>query len=1693
MTLYFADRSLNILGTITDNQDGDLYFINDSHTEEIGAGIAILSFTVPMNDNNRSDVTALTKAGNYILRNNNNRTEFYTIIERNSSSGRDIRSVYCENAGMDLLNDICDPYEALDAMPIEQYVKMFTYDSGFKLGINEISNLSRKLKWESSMTSTARLLSLATQFDNAEITFEFVIQGLKVVEKKINIFKKIGSDNGIELRVGKELNSIEVKESVAGLLTAVKAKGGTPEGENQSPITLIGFEYDDGDYYLQNGVLKSRTAFNRWSRFLFEKDTQVWDHSGHIIGEYSYDTLSQSELCNRALAYLKPKTDVVTTFEVDIAYLPDGCGLGDRVNVIDAKGDLYLSSRILKIETSDGGRTRVATLGDTLDKNPTLAQKMAETHQAILELPNTIGVAKVITQYYLSTSLEQLVGGEWSDEEPMWEPGYYFWTRTKFVRGDGTVTYSEPYPNAVMNAWYVKANEAWEAGKQAEFKVAEMEKELEESLKPLVDGIQQETQQNTEELEEARKRTAEAKEIGEGATWKAENAALQAFLAYQQIGKTQPGIRYVRNWLEGNDRRFIAARVVNRAEESITKAIQPRAYKGFIDTLRNGNIQEEISVVDASDLLIKVAYDEYTTDVYSYDEFHINDNLFNSHFLSLFFEAHESTWYLEDPISEILLEIRELGTYTFSLSAKGDESGLISIQGISNVYDVSDVWNRYSFTIKVSEPFYLRIESTVNIEFKEMKLEFGSKATPFCPHIDQYAIKTIYYQISGNDTWSTVKPINTKDLQFYYRDSADRKIFYDSDPYIQHEDLHMLEYDLGMVYDDIYKVDAINFFADGRQNLSMIEVSEDKSKWKKLYDHTVDEPLTSDEYWKNHYNPIVAFGDQVIASINISPEDITIEGRRINVDGVMTIMNSRGQSGMTLIDGGIIATNSIFASSLALGDFNNYATVNENYPKSLPPAQYVYGGAINNSVLGYLSKDKATNQYLPLSIIDIMRFNLNDEFYYEFEAYGTANATIRLVSSGFTSVTRNPQGTITGVASASCAVTSGSHTLTTSVQKFTGSIKLNNANVVNAIYNMFAIEDTSTTRSHVYVKNIIIRRKAQGNLIVDGAITATSAIIADGAITNAKIANLDAAKINTGFLAADRIAASSITAEKLTIGLNNLYPNPTCKDTSMPTTNQVSEAGYYSSRCWKAVSTGAQLAVLPYYVIPTFFPKANDEYRVTYWIKSSAALTNTQVQVYFQGNRKDNGSRLDATLVTGTKGIATAANTWTKHTTIQKFSADLTSANLGVYIESSLTAGVTVWISDPEIVLAAGSQLIVDGSIVASKIAANSLLATHVGTTELIASSANIKDGIITNAKIANLDAAKITTGTLEAGRIAAYSITADKIDANAINGKTITGATIQTTTVPLYSANTKGLRLSAPTDGSPGGLYTWAPASFNASRMTTGYLSGGTFKVTGPDTDSGSESSITIERDQIVMSNAANNYSLATEEFVAWSQAYGGAGYVATVGTGGQNVWMRILYGTGTFENAVKKGSYVHGILYHFTGYEGSNSTPYAVLKNTTGKGLRIGDSNDAIAEVTAAVYTTSSDRKIKKDIISLDDKHETLFNDLKPVSYKLRNGSSGRTHLGFIAQDVEKSMEKAGLDSMDFAGFCKAKDMHPRMERRHHNGRWREMEVNDDVWDGESWNYFLRYEEFISLNTHMIQKLQQRVKELENRLGGI
>ena len=380
MIIYFADRQMNILGQASTGLPQGLTVTDDLMTVDVDTGTAIFECKIPFDKKTRALVESCAEVGNYILRSGDGENEFYQIIETETDTKKQEVYIYAEDEGMDLLNEVVGEYEADKAYPISYYVNKYAANSGFIIGINEIPDLTRKLSWDGEATAQERILSVATQFDNSEIAFSFDVDGLYVVKKYINIYKKRGDDTGISLRLNYEIDGITTTKSISNLATALQCTGGTPEGA-ENPITLNGYTYDDGNFYVEGGILKSREALKRWARLLWKDENGNQKSGGHIVKQFSYDTESREELCNRAITELKKICDMEVNYDADITNFPDNVRVGDRVNIIDDAGELYLSTRILTLEKSVANNSCKAVLGDYLIKSSGIHQKVIELAQ----------------------------------------------------------------------------------------------------------------------------------------------------------------------------------------------------------------------------------------------------------------------------------------------------------------------------------------------------------------------------------------------------------------------------------------------------------------------------------------------------------------------------------------------------------------------------------------------------------------------------------------------------------------------------------------------------------------------------------------------------------------------------------------------------------------------------------------------------------------------------------------------------------------------------------------------------------------------------------------------------------------------------------------------------------------------------------------------------------------------------------------------------------------------------------------------------------------------------------------------------------------------------------------------------------------------------------------------------------------
>ena len=377
MIIYPCDRKMNVLGTITSGAEFEgLIITNDKRTEELEYGSTVLTLDIAYKNESRQKITDILKIGNYLLIHFEDYDDYYTIIEKEDDYKNNSVNLYCENCGMDLLNEIAGDYEADADYNIAHYVDKYLYDTGFEIKINELGDtVKKRLSFYSGETLASRILTIATEFE-AEIDYTFDIENLSIVHKYINIYKKKGNeDSNVELRLNREIDNIICTESMSELLTAFSSiTGSTPEGQNE-PISLRGYSYDDGDIYVDaSGWMYSRSGLAEWSRYLSETGTDV----GHIVGTFSYDTTDQKTLCDKAVEELKKRIKPKVEYDIELAYLPNNVSIGDTVLISDENGNKYFTARLTKIERSEIDDETIVTFGDFKDKEPSVSQQLKD-------------------------------------------------------------------------------------------------------------------------------------------------------------------------------------------------------------------------------------------------------------------------------------------------------------------------------------------------------------------------------------------------------------------------------------------------------------------------------------------------------------------------------------------------------------------------------------------------------------------------------------------------------------------------------------------------------------------------------------------------------------------------------------------------------------------------------------------------------------------------------------------------------------------------------------------------------------------------------------------------------------------------------------------------------------------------------------------------------------------------------------------------------------------------------------------------------------------------------------------------------------------------------------------------------------------------------------------------------------------
>ena len=380
MIVYFTDRDLSILAHASTSLPAGYRIREDTTTEEVETGVNTFTCTVSYDSDSRTALEDAVQVGRYVLKqsdttdSSNVYDSLYQILDvETDTKSQEIRC-YAEDAGLDLLNTLCPAVKLNGNI---SYMMRYFLPSDWTLNLEDTPTNTRTYTWDGESTATERLMSVANLF-GCELYYSFDIDRLQVTRKILNVTKKRGNQTAIpQLRLNFDVDRIYCKQSIADLVTAINVTGGTPENQ-EVPINLKNYTYSytdptTGDVYKVDkptGQMRNITAMQRWS--------SVIDRDGLWVGSFTFDTTDKAVLAGQARAELQKRSQIAVNYEVDFAVLPDDVKIGDRVNIIDEHGELYLDARLLRIESSVTEEKRVAVIGEYLIRQSGISEKVAQ-------------------------------------------------------------------------------------------------------------------------------------------------------------------------------------------------------------------------------------------------------------------------------------------------------------------------------------------------------------------------------------------------------------------------------------------------------------------------------------------------------------------------------------------------------------------------------------------------------------------------------------------------------------------------------------------------------------------------------------------------------------------------------------------------------------------------------------------------------------------------------------------------------------------------------------------------------------------------------------------------------------------------------------------------------------------------------------------------------------------------------------------------------------------------------------------------------------------------------------------------------------------------------------------------------------------------------------------------------------------
>ena len=344
-TIFILNSHKQVIDVLSNNgSNPSAPFFDDTYKSELDTGAESYEFTTI----NNPRTNATLEVGNYVLFKYNDKYKLFQIMETEDEhlEGKKLLTVYAEMAGMELLNDYCEPFsiEGNFITLLERALQ----DTNWRVGTYSASLLDniQSVSYSEPKNVYSIIQENLATFGGVEIEFRVEFIGNQLVALLIDCYESgtRGNRKYRRFEYGKDVKGLTRNRNINDLATAVI-------GQGNNGITFKDIEWNKNLGNPCNKPLQQDFVVDI-------EANDLWNNGGKYIKTvHKVDTDDPHALLQECWDYLQEIKQPKFDYDVDLALVAEDyqdIGIGDTNYVVDFdyQPAILLEARVGTLELS---------------------------------------------------------------------------------------------------------------------------------------------------------------------------------------------------------------------------------------------------------------------------------------------------------------------------------------------------------------------------------------------------------------------------------------------------------------------------------------------------------------------------------------------------------------------------------------------------------------------------------------------------------------------------------------------------------------------------------------------------------------------------------------------------------------------------------------------------------------------------------------------------------------------------------------------------------------------------------------------------------------------------------------------------------------------------------------------------------------------------------------------------------------------------------------------------------------------------------------------------------------------------------------------------------------------------------------------------------------------------------------------